>query len=81
MQTVLEVIATIFAIIAAWFIYVGVSAGVTVTTEAGEVANLQLMHVQATNIQIGIGAAIVSAILLIGSAIIGAIRRAATESG
>lgn len=78
MQTVLEVLAAVFVIVAAWFIYVGVSADVTVATEAGEMANLQLMHIQSTNIAIGIGSAVVAAILLVGSAIIGAIRRAST---
>lgn len=77
MQTALEFLAAIFAIIAAWFFYVGFSADVTVITEAGPVANAQLMHIQATNIAIGIGAAVVTAILLVGAAIVGAIRRAA----
>lgn len=77
MQTALEVFAAIFAIIAAWFLYAGFSADVTVITEAGPMVNAQLMHIQATNIAIGIGAAVVSALLLVGAAIVGAIRRAA----
>ena len=65
----------LFALVAGWFLYAGLSAGVTVATEAGEIANLQLMHVQATNIAIGIGASVVSAILAVGAAIVSAIGR------
>lgn len=68
--------SVIFGLIAGWFFYVGLSADVSVMTDAGEVANLQMMHMQATNIAIGIGAAIVAAVLAVGSAIVGAILKA-----
>lgn len=78
-ETNLAVISTIFMLVAAWFLYAGFSMEVVVTTEAGEIANLQLMHMQATDIAIGLGAAVVSSVLAIGSAIVAAIRRAASE--
>lgn len=71
--------SVIFAMVAGWFLYAGWTLEVAVTTEAGEVANLQLMHIQAVNFAIGIGAAIVSAILAVGSAIVAAIGRASKE--
>jgi hypothetical protein len=80
MQTMLEVLAAIFVIIAAWFLYAGFSADVTVATEAGLVANAQLMHIQATNVAIGLGAAVIAALLLVGAGIIAAIRVASDKS-
>lgn len=68
----------IFALVAGWFLYIGFVADVSVPTDSGDVANLQLMHVQATNIAVGIGAALVSAVLAVGSAIVAAIHRAAS---
>ena len=79
-ETSLAAGSVIFALVAGWFVYVGVAAETTIAYEGQIVANAQLMHIQTTNIAIGIGAAIVSAILLIGSAIIGAIRRASSPS-
>jgi hypothetical protein len=79
-ETTLGLGSFIFTAVAAWFIYVGVSADVTVATEAGEMANLQLMHIQATNIAIGIGSAVVAAILAVGAAIVGAIGRSSEIS-
>lgn len=67
--------SVIFALVAAWFLFVGISADVAVITEAGEIANLQLMHTQTSNIAIGIGSAIVSAILAVGAAIVSALSR------
>lgn len=75
-ETTLAGTSFVFALVAGWFLYVGMSLEVTVTTAEGTVANLQLMHMQATNIAIAIGAAIVSAILAVGSAVVAAIRRA-----
>lgn len=75
-ETLLALGSAIFALVAGWFLYAGLSADVLVATEVGLVANAELMHVQATNIAIGIGSALVSAILAIGSAIVAAIRRA-----
>jgi hypothetical protein len=75
-ETLLAFGSLIFALVAGWFIYAGLSVDVTIATEVGLVTNAQLMHVQATNIVIGIGSAVVSAILAVGSAIVAAIRRA-----
>lgn len=70
--------SVIFALVAAWFVFAGVSAETTVIYEGQTVANAQLMHVQATNIAIGIGSAVVAAILAVGAAIVGAIRSSAS---
>lgn len=75
-ETTLAFGSLIFALVAAWFAYVGLSSEVVIATEAGEVANLQLMHIQSVNITISAGAAAVAAILAIGSAIVTAIRKA-----
>lgn len=72
----MNIVSAIFAIVAAYFIYSGFALETSVVTEGGTVANLELMHIQATNIALGIGSAIVSAILAVGSAIVTAIRRA-----
>jgi hypothetical protein len=61
----------LFAIVAIYFLYVGFGS----TTGIDGTANFELMHLQAANIAIGIGAAIVSAILAVGAAIISALRR------
>ena len=66
----------LFAVVAGWFFYAGLSIPVAVATEAGDVANLQLMQIQSTNIAIGIGAAVIAAILATGSAVVGVIRQA-----
>lgn len=78
-ESLLAVGSALFAIVAGWFLYVGLSMNVVVATDAGEVANLQLMHIQASNTSIGIGAAIVSAVLATGSAIVTALRKSYEE--
>lgn len=72
--------SAIFALVAAYFLFLGFSAETTINFEGQIVANAQLMHIQATNILTGIGAAVVSAVLAAGSAIVGAIRRASAPS-
>ena len=70
----LSVGSGLFAIVAAYFLYSGFSTPTTITVEGNDIANLQLMHIQMLNISIGIGAAVVSAILATGAAIVGAIK-------
>lgn len=77
MQTGLAFSGVIFAIIATYFLY----SGFTLETTIGDTANLQLMHIQSLNFATGIGAAIISAILAVGSAIVGTITKAGGESG
>lgn len=79
MQTVFEITAGIFAIVAAYFLYSGFTLATSVTIEGQAVANLELMHIQSMNFATGIGAAIIAAVLLAASAIIGAIRRASSQ--
>lgn len=62
----LAAFAFIFALIAGYFLF----EGFTLDTSVGEVANLQLMHVQAMQIGLGIGAAVIAAILVTGAAIV-----------
>lgn len=78
-ETSLAFGSVIFALIAGWFVYAGVSAETTIVYDGQTIANAQLMHIQATNIAVGIGSAIVSAILAIGAAIVGAIRSSRPE--
>jgi hypothetical protein len=71
MSQVLGAFATVFGVVAAYFLFVGITLDTAVSTgDGGTVANLQLMHVQAMNIGIGIGAAVISAIFAVGAAII-----------
>jgi hypothetical protein len=77
-QAGLNLASAIFAVIAAYFLYSGFSLETTVASAGTPVgfdgvANLQLMHIQSLNFATGIGAAVVSAVLLIGAAIVGAI--------
>jgi hypothetical protein len=61
----------IFVLIAGYFLYAGISLDTSVPTgDGGTVANLQLMHVQAMKIGLGIGAAIIASIFAIGAAIV-----------
>jgi hypothetical protein len=58
MSQVLGAFATVFGVVAAYFLYVGITLDTAVSTgDGGTVANLQLMH-----IGIGIGAAVIAAI-------------------
>lgn len=79
MQTVLEIAAGIFAAVAAYFLYSGFTLATNITIEGQAVANLELMHIQSMNFATGIGAAIIAAVLLAASAIIGAIRWASSQ--
>ena len=75
MKAALGIASMAFALIAIYFV---VSAGListTVQTDAGPVANLELMHAQSLNMAEGIGAAVISAILAIGAAIVAALQR------
>lgn len=69
MQTGLSFTAILFAIVSAYFLY----SGFTLDTAIDGTANLQLMHIQSMNFATGIGAAIIAAILAVGSAIVGAV--------
>lgn len=69
MDKALGFASVLFAVIAAHFIYVAFSLETTVPTEAGDIANLQLMQIQSANLSIGIGAAIISAIFAVGAAL------------
>lgn len=71
--------SVLFAILAAYQIYSGLSAPMAFPTEQGEVANLQMIHLRSMNLDIGIAAAIISAILAVGSAIAGAITKASEQ--
>jgi hypothetical protein len=71
MSQVLGAFATVFGVVAAYFLYVGITLATSVPTgDGGSVANLQLMHAQAMNIGIGIGAAVIAAIFATGAAIV-----------
>lgn len=61
----LAAIAFVFTLVAGYFLYVGV----TLDTSIEGTANLQLMHVQAMNIGIGVGAAIIASIFAVGAAL------------
>jgi multisubunit Na+/H+ antiporter MnhB subunit len=67
----LAAVAFIFALVAGYFLFAGFTLDTSVATgEGGSVANLQLMHVQAMQVGIGIGAAVIASIFAIGAAII-----------
>lgn len=65
MQTVLEFVSAIFVAVAAWFLWVGFSSGAE-------------FQAQLFQFLLGVGAAIIAAVLFVGAAIIGAIRRASS---
>lgn len=79
MQTVLEVTASLFALVAAYFLYSGFALDTNVTIEGQTIANLQMMHIQSLNFATGIGAAVIAAVLLAASAIIAAIREVSSQ--
>lgn len=68
----LLIFGAIFWVCAAYFIYCGFITPTTVPNPAGgeEVANLQAMHVQGLNFQLGIGAAVLATIFTCTSAIV-----------
>lgn len=80
MQTVLEVVAALFAIVAGYFLFLGFSAETTVAYDGQVIANAQPMHYQLVHILIGVGSALISAVLFAGAAIIAAIRFASEAS-
>ena len=70
----LAFLSAVTALLAVYFIYSAQQMIVTVPNlDGGEVANLQLLQVQANGFVVGIGLAVVSAVCGIGSAIVAAI--------
>lgn len=69
MKTGLGLISLTFMLIAAFFLYGGLNMETTVNTDAGDVANFQLMQIQSLNIALGIGAAIIAALFAVGAAL------------
>jgi hypothetical protein len=68
-------VGALFGVLAAWLIYTGIRIETAVPspdapTGFDGVVNLQAMHYQAMLIHLGVGAAIVAAVLLVGSALI-----------
>lgn len=66
--------AVLAGIGAAYFVFSGYALDTTISTAAGDMANLQLMHVQSINFAAGIGLAIIAALLFVGAAIVEALR-------
>ena len=80
MGTILSSIGAIFSLVAGYFIWIAV--GMETTTVVAQapagfdgVANLQMMHLQAMNLQIGLSAAIIAAIFFVGAGITAAIEQ------
>jgi hypothetical protein len=78
---ILAIFGVIFLLVAAWFLYSGLQMDVTVANPLrtpelpalARVANAQLMQVQLSDILMGVGAAIISAILFAAGAIVAAV--------
>lgn len=68
--------SVLFWLAAAYFLYSGFTTPTLVETEAGEVANLQMLQIQALNFWLGIGSAVIAALFAVGAAIVGALNRA-----
>jgi glycerol kinase len=67
----LAALSFVFALVAGYFLFSGFTLDTSVSTgDGGTVANLQLMHVQAMKIGLGVGAAIVASIFATGAAIV-----------
>jgi hypothetical protein len=67
----LAAFAFVFVLVGGYFLYSGLVMDTSVATgDGGTVANLQLMHVQAMKIALGIGSAVIAALFAVGSAII-----------
>lgn len=62
-------VGALFTVAAGYFLFVGLTLQTTIGSGGETVANLQLMHIQAMDIAIGIGAAIVAAIFVVGAAL------------
>lgn len=63
--------------VSAWFVIAGFSIDTTVSGADGtNIANLQLMHLQLTDVVIGVAAGIASCVLFVGAAIVAAIEDA-----
>ena len=78
MAQTLAAFGTVFVIVAGYFIWIALGIETTVVSAGvpegfDGVANLQLMHIQGLNLQIGLGAGVVAAILFVGAAIVDAI--------
>jgi hypothetical protein len=70
MTTGLGFLALVFALIAAYFLYVGFSISTAVSAGDGTfTANLQLMQVQSLDIMVGLAAAIVASIFTVGTCV------------
>lgn len=70
MSAALGFVGSLMWLAAVYFFYDGMVTPMTVTTEAGEVANLQLMHIQSANFLIAVGLAISGTVALCTSAIL-----------
>ena len=67
----LAAFAFLFALVAGYFLYSGLTLDTSVSTgDGGTVANLQLMHVQTMQIGLGIGATVVASIFAVGAAVV-----------
>ena len=80
MSLVFYGLGLIAAAISAWFCYAGFQIETAIATPEAPagfegVANLQMMHFQQINFEIGIGAAIVAAILLAAGGLADALQR------
>lgn len=73
MKVFLASASVLFAILAIYFIYSAQVMAVTVPGMEGEVANFQLLQVQANGFVVGVGLAIVASVCGIGAAIVAAI--------
>jgi hypothetical protein len=60
----------VFVLVAGYFLFTGLTLDTSVSTGDGTVANLQLMHIQAMKIGLGIGSAIIASIFATGAAIV-----------
>jgi hypothetical protein len=74
-QAGLGVTALIFGLVAVYFLYAGFTTPILVATDAGAVANLQMIQIQSLNFWLGIGASIIAALFAVGAAIVGALDR------
>lgn len=74
MKTALAVASAFFALVAAYFFYSAATLPTSIEIDGEQIANFELMHAQSLNMAEGIGAAIISAILAAGAAIVSALR-------
>ena len=71
MRLALGVIGAIFGLVAGVIISSAVGMDIAVVSDGYEVANFSLMHAQAVAVALGIGAGIISAMLLCTAALMG----------